>query len=238
MGVPDSGNAWAFPEHDAPPHKVTITRAYFLGVREVTQREFETVMGTNPSWHSPFSGGAELVKNLDAATLPVENVTWNEAAEFCRKLTARPEELAAGRRYRLPTEAEWEYACRAGATESPRFIETWPNPEERTAIAGKLKHPEEPITPQPVGSTSANPFGCSEMRGNVFEWTADWFNRSYYRNSPAADPQGPSSGYLKVIRGWDWVFIGPQCKDFHLVTPPWIRSRYVGFRVVMDLEKP
>ncbi|MGE3317574.1 MAG: SUMF1/EgtB/PvdO family nonheme iron enzyme [Planctomycetaceae bacterium] len=234
MGLPDAENAYAFPERDAPPHQVRLTRGYYLGAHEVTQREFEEVMNRQPSWHSPNGGGAALVKEFDADTLPVESVTWNEAVEFCRRLSERPEERKARRTYRLPTEAEWEFACRAGSTRPQPFTEKWQNLNDFTAIAGKEKHPREPLVPQPVGSTAPNAFGFSEMRGNVFEWTADWFDRDYYARSPVDDPPGPRSGYLKVVRGWDWVFIGPQCKDFHLVTPPSVPSRYVGFRVAMD----
>jgi formylglycine-generating enzyme required for sulfatase activity len=129
------------------------------------------------------------------------------------------------------------YACRSGSTVPHPFVADWPNPENFAELAGKNKHPtKEPLVPRAVGGFAANAFGLHDMRGNVFEWTADWFERDYYSRSRKDDPEGPPKGYVKVVRGWDWVFIGSQCKDFHLVTPPWIRSRYVGFRVVMEMN--
>jgi prepilin-type processing-associated H-X9-DG protein len=236
MGQPDANNQWGYPKHDAPPHEVRIVRGFHAGVCEVTQRQFEMVMGGNPSWHSAAGGGASVVEELDTSNFPVENVTWDAATEFCERLSGRPDEKQAGRIYRLPTEAEWEYTCRAGASEPPRFIGDWPDENDFAEIAGKNKHPTlEPLVPKPVGSFTANAFGVYDMRGNVFEWCSDWFERGYYARSPIDDPQGPAHGHLKVIRGWDWAFIGPQCKDFLFVTPPWQANQYVGFRVVCEI---
>jgi formylglycine-generating enzyme required for sulfatase activity len=238
MGLPDEGNSWPFPEWDVKPHTVDITRRFYIGVHEVTQQQFQTVMGSNPSWHAATGGGAPLVRSLDTARLPVENMTWREAAEFCKRLSDRSAEAAAGRSYRLPTEAEWEYVCRSGSSEAHRFIADWTGVNTLDELAGKEKHPtKEPLVPTPVGSYPPNAFGVCDMRGNVFEWTADWFDRTYYAHSPPNDPTGPSTGFLKVVRGWDWTFIGPQCKDFQFMTPPWKRNQYIGFRVVCEMSQ-
>jgi len=239
MGLPDKDNGWPFPESDARPHTVHITRHFHIGMYEVTQREFLTVTGANPSWHSKAGGGAALVRSLDTLRLPVENVTWNEAAAFCTRLSDLPAEKEAGRMYRLPTEAEWEYVCRSGSSNPHPFVPDWTGADNCDELAGKNKHPTlEPLVPKAVGSFHPNAFGVYDMRGNVFEWTADWFDTTYYAHSPPNDPQGPPSGFLKVVRGWDWVFIGPQCKDFQLMTPPWKRNQYIGFRIVCETVKP
>ena len=126
MGLPDMNNNWPFPEWDLKPHTVCITRPFTIGVHEVTQEQFRKIMGTNPSWHAKTGGGAALVRTLGStARLPVEYVTWNEAAAFCQRLSALAAERAAGRRYRLPTEAEWEYVCRSGSSEPHPFVPDW-----------------------------------------------------------------------------------------------------------------
>jgi formylglycine-generating enzyme required for sulfatase activity len=239
MGLSDKGNRWPFPDWDVKPHPVHITRPFYVGVHEVTQRQFQTVMGTNPSWHSKTGGGAALVRGLETARLPVENVSWHEAVAFCTRLSDLQAERGEGRVYRLPTEAEWEYVCRSGSTEPHPFVWDWIGADNFDELAGKNKHPtKEPLVPKPVGSYSPNAFGVCDMRGNVFEWTGDWFDRTYYAHSPLNDPQGPSSGFVKVVRGWDWIFIGPQCKDFQFMTPPWKRNQYIGFRVVCETVTP
>jgi formylglycine-generating enzyme required for sulfatase activity len=195
-------------------------------------------MQKNPSWHAPMGGGATKVRRLDSTRLPVENVTWYEANDFCARLSKIAAERQARRIYRLPTEAEWEYACRGGSTEPHPFDPSWPVdgswPEE---LAGKPGHPKDgPLWPLYVETYPPNPFGLYDMRGNVFEWCNDWFDRTYYRRSPRDDPKGPSTGFLKVVRGWDWVFIGPQCKEFKMATTPWKKNPYIGFRVACELK--
>jgi formylglycine-generating enzyme required for sulfatase activity len=106
-------------DSELPQHRVVITKAFFLGKYEVTQKEFSAVTGWNPSFYSAVGSREDLkerVAGLDTSLYPVDGVSWDAAAEFCRQLSALPEEAAAGRTYRLPTEAEWEYACRAGTT--------------------------------------------------------------------------------------------------------------------------
>lgn len=234
MGLPDSNNRWPYPS-GAIAHPVKITKPYLLGVYEVTQDEYNRVMERNPSWHCADGGGSSIVSAVDTSRFPVENVSWNDAVEFCRKLSALPAEKSAGRSYRLPTEVEWEYACRSGSSEPYPLNADWEHNDGRGEIAGREPHPtNEKMPPTPVGSYQPNAFGLYDMRGNVFEWCDDWFLRDYYSHSPAEDPKGPDHGYLKTVRGWDWTFIGTQCKDFLVTTAPWQKNPYIGFRIVCE----
>ncbi len=230
MGLPNEENTAAYPE-EAPAHPVRITRPFLLGVHEVTQDQFQKVMGYNPSWHAPNGEGSHEIVSEDTARHPVENVTWYESVEFCTKLAGLSEETAAGRRYRLPTEAEWEYAARAGRTSPYPFTNAWLEGDQTGIISGKAWKKEIPI--EPVGSYPANDFGVHDMCGSVFEWTNDWFGLDYYRRSPRDDPQGPETGYLRVMRGWYWLFTGPACVS-NMSPPPWRKNPYVGFRVVCE----
>ncbi|MGH7134806.1 MAG: SUMF1/EgtB/PvdO family nonheme iron enzyme, partial [Pirellulales bacterium] len=214
MGVPDVGNDEPAPP-ECPPHEVTISRAFWMGVHEVTQRQYQSVMGTNASQHSPDAAGAESKDDF-----PVENVTWHEAQEFCRRLGDLPEETAAHRQYRLPTEAEWEYASRSGKSEPYH----WTLRREPGGTSGEAAGIEPPLPVTEVGSYAANEFGLFDMRGNVWEWCADWFDRSYYGRSPRIDPQGPAKGYLKVVRGSDWIFVGEVCRINYPIMSPWQKS--------------
>lgn len=237
MGLPNQGNSFLV-LGEAPPHPVQISTAYYLGIHEVTQSEYMVVMETNPSWHSPTGEGANRVAKTDTAVLPVENVTWYEAQMFCERLSERAQEKEAGRRYRLPTEAEWEYACRSGEpTPYPPPI-AW---DKRYGFqfadkpSGTVPHESE-LIPAKVGTFGPNQFGVYDMCENVYEWTADWFAADYYSISPQVDPPGPIHGSLKVIRGWHWVFTGPACKT-NMATAPSGKSRFVGFRIVCEIDQ-
>jgi len=174
---------------EGPQHKVKISMGFWMGVTEVTQKQYQAVMGTNPSF---FKGD----------NLPVSGLNWNDAVEFCRKLSQKE-----GGTYRLPTEAEWEYSCRAGTTTPFYFGETistdQANYDGNYAYGnGRKGVVRRELTP--VGSFQANAFGLYDMHGNVFEWCQDRFGKSYYSNSPEVDPQGPSFGEYRVIRGGSW----------------------------------
>lgn len=161
---------------------------------------------------------------------PMTNVTWQAANTFCQRLSAMPEEQAASRTYRLPTEAEWEYACRSGSREAALGSNRTANVEVNGESAGHLPGLEL----APVGSFASNQFGLHDMRGNAWEWTADWYDRDYYARSRVDDPAGPANGYLKVVRGSDWRFVGEPCLiDYH-VMPPWKSNPFVGFRIVCE----
>jgi formylglycine-generating enzyme required for sulfatase activity len=184
MGVPRDEYG-RLDDNELPQHEVSVSRDYYLGVHEATQAQYKTVMGENPSYfrNSP-----------DSNRLPVENVTWHQAQEFCNRLSARPEEKSNERVYRLPTEAEWEMACRGGSTTAYGFGD---DRRELSNYAWYSENSNERT--HPVGSKAANAFGLYDMHGNVSEWCSNWMGK--YPNSPAVDPRGPSSGKFKVIRG-------------------------------------
>jgi formylglycine-generating enzyme required for sulfatase activity len=231
MGSPDSEVGRG---QDERPHRVRITKPFYLGMYEVTQQEYEQVMGTNPSNFA--NGGLDVgkVSGLNTRRFPVEEVNWEESEEFCEKLSQLPRERAAGRRYRLPTEAEWEYACRAdtttafsfGAQLNARDANRWTT-NNTTVDALFLGRPAQ------VGSYSPNAFGLYDMHGNAHEWCADWYGKDYYESSQAADPQGPAAGSFRVIRGGGWGSAPVRCRSAHRgAEAPTHCDHEVGFRVV------
>ncbi len=214
MGSPESEKRHL--SHEGPQHRVRITRPFYLGVYEVTQEAYERVMGTNPSDFSRDGRDGNWVSGQDTSRFPVESVTWNDAVEFCRRLSVLPAERSAGREYRLPTEAQWEYACRAGTTTPFHFGSVL---NGRQANCGgnnpygtSEKGPYLRRTTT-VGSYGANGFGLYDMHGNVWEWCSDWYDENYYANSPVDDPQGPASGLHRVSRGGGWLSYAWGCRS-------------------------
>jgi formylglycine-generating enzyme required for sulfatase activity len=185
MGSPDSDSDARSDEK--PQHLVKITTPFYLSEKEVSQQEYEKVMGSNPSH---FKGQDH----------PVEQVTWDDSRAFCRTLTANPREVTPGRMYVLPTEAEWEYACRAGTDTTFVWGES-PNKQGLYAWAGLSAD----LRTHPVGEKLANPWGLFDIVGNVWEWTSDRMGANYYGTSPGSDPLGPGVGSLRVIRGAGWA---------------------------------
>ncbi|MBI5759336.1 MAG: formylglycine-generating enzyme family protein [Planctomycetales bacterium] len=198
MGATDGGD---FDEQ--PAHTARISRDFFLGVYEITQADWQTVMGENPSWFSPTGPARADVGKRDTRCHPVDHVTWHEAVGFCRRLSDLPAEKQAGRTYRLPTEAEWEFACRAGTTTT---FSTGHELSPRHACFATTE-------PKPVGSFPPNAWGLFDMHGNVWEWCADWYDPGYFVRSPAADPTGPPEGTGKVIRGGAWNSTATYCRS-------------------------
>ena len=172
-------------------HEVTISKDYYLGVYEVTQAQYENVMGKNPSH---FQGAIVGNENAD---LPVENVSWDDAVEFCKKLSDLPEEKKAGRIYRLPTEAEWEYACRAGSKTAYSFDDE----DGLLPEYGWFRRNSSSRT-HTVGLLEPNVWGLFDMHGNVWEFCSDWY--AEYPKGPVSDPSGPSKGAHRVYRGGGW----------------------------------
>lgn len=169
---------------EGPETQVTLSKGYWLGRTEVTQRQYEAIMGTNPSTLTTAGSSA-----------PVERVSWIDAMKFCRTLTER--ERAAGRLPKgyvltLPTEAQWEYACRAGTTSAYAG--------EPDAMAWHAKNSGG--TTHPVGTKKPNAWGFYDMSGNVLEWCVDWYGP--YPGGAVTDPRGPERGYYRTARGGSW----------------------------------
>jgi formylglycine-generating enzyme required for sulfatase activity len=212
MGAPDSEKILSW---ERPQHKVNISKPFYLGKYEVTQEQWEAVMGNNPSW-------------LKGRTNPVELVSWNDTQEFIRRLNARE----GHGRYRLPTEAEWEYAARAGTTTAYSFGDDAGNLGRYAwCTPGDEAH-------HPVGQKEANAWGLHDMHGNVHEWVQDWYDKTYYSHSPETDPLGPSTGSRRVIRGGGYGDAAMLCRSsarLHF----WPK-RYVGadggFRLALSPE--
>ncbi len=227
-------------EAEGPLRRVRITRPFYLGVSEVTQRQFQHVMGYNPSFFSEDAGGQ--AEESDDGDLPVERVTWDEAVAFCRRLSEFPEERAAGWHYRLPTEAEWEYACRAGTT-TPFHFGSQLNGIQANCN-GDYPYGTRDAGPSrgqtvPVGSYPPNPFGLYDMHGNVWEWVADWYDAAYYARAPQADPPGPRTGHARTRRGGGWLSLATRCRAANRDhNEPQTRYEDLGFRVARVRREP
>jgi len=198
-------------ENERPEHTVRISRSFFIGQYEVTQRQYQQVMGENPS-------------AFPDPDRPVENVNWHDAMEFCRRLSAREQ-----RRYRLPTEAEWEYVCRAGGTTAyAAGAELTPG----SAAIGGRGVDEGTST---VGSYGPNARNVHDMHGNVWEWCQDRWDKDYYRNSSTVDPVGSLIGSLRMIRGGSWRdgAVAARSASRRKLNPN-LRRDDVGFRVVRE----
>jgi len=214
---------------DETQHKVTLTKGFWLGKHEVTQRQWQSVMGKNPS-HLKSAG-------LDA---PVESVSWNDCQEFLKKLNA-----PAGHEYRLPTEAEWEYAARGGPL-SKGFTYSGSNDADDVAWYhensgdhrlddvkwdGK-KLLENKCRPHPVGQRKPNELGLYDMSGNVYEWCQDSYGE--YASDAAVDPTGARTGSFRVYRGGSWYFNAGRCRSADRYGSGPSRSQnYLGFRVAL-----
>jgi formylglycine-generating enzyme required for sulfatase activity len=172
-------------------------------------------MGENPS---EFKG----------TNNPVETVSWEDAVAFCKKLSELPEEKAAGRVYRLPTEAEWEYACRAGSTTRFGFGDS-----DSQLGPYALFDENSARTTHPVGGKTSNAWGLYDMHGNVWEWCADW--KDDYSTSAVTDPAGPATGSHRVLRGGSWLFEAAFCRSADRYrSAPSNRDFYLGFRVALS----
>jgi formylglycine-generating enzyme required for sulfatase activity len=240
---------------EAPQHNIDITKTFWLGIHEVTQKQFKQVMSYNPSYFSKDDEGKDeleyfdaskpadgksKVAGVDTSDFPVENVSWEEALEFCKKLTARDEVKPYGWMYRLPTEAEWEYACRGGAPSYQVFhfgnflTSKQANFDGNYPFDGAPKGPYLARTCK-VGSYQKNRLGLYDMHGNVQEWCADWYDDGYYRRTPSNDPPGPAMGKERVIRSGDWNYHAKDCRSAARdCMGPGSRSKYVGFRVALS----
>ena len=221
-------------EDDERRHEVTISRDYHLGMHEVTQAQYTKIMGKNPSH---FQGDAvaerhpetnRVVKEVDSANHPVEEVSWEDAVEFCQRLSALPEEKKAGRVYRLPSEAEWEYACRAGSQMAYSF-----GSDEKSLVNFGWYDSNSKEKTHAVGLKKANAWGLYDMHGNVWEWCADWYDE--YPKGSATDPRGPEAGSIRVIRGGGWLLDAVYCRSADRYgRVPSFRGLNLGFRVALS----
>lgn len=192
-------------------HNVRITHPFYIGVNEVTQAQYAKVMGENPSRYV-------------GENLPVDSVSWFAARSFCEKLSA-----IEGVVYRLPTEAEWEYAARAGI----RTRHYWGD-EVEGAYAWYRSNSD--LRPHPVGLKKPNQWGLYDMIGNAWEWCADWYSVEYFANPPVDDPAGPESGTHRVLRGASWQ---EPADNLNLIqrgmSEPGAQDFTIGFRVVREI---
>ena len=225
---------------EGPQHRVRITKPFYLGTYLVTQGEYQRVMGVNPSEFSATGKGKDKVASQDTKRFPVEWVSWDDAVEFCRKLSELPEEKTTGRTYLLPSEAQWEYACRAGNVGRYGFSSGRsgiPKEYEEKAPsdygwfrdnAGGMTHA--------VGGKRPSAWGLYDMHGNVWEWCRDWYDVGYYVQTPVDDPTGPLGGSLRVYRGGCWHDPARDCRSAgRNLIEPGNRNRDVGFRVSLVL---
>jgi formylglycine-generating enzyme required for sulfatase activity len=229
-------------------HEVEISKPFYLGVHEVTQSEYARVMGKKPR-----PRGAPVGEGPD---FPTANVEWGDAVNFCQRLTALPAEKLAGRKYRLPTEAEWEYACRAGTTTPFSFGSSLSAKQANFngdfPYGGADKGPYLRRTAK-VGSYAPNAWGLYDMHGNVAEWCADFYDKDYYPKSPKVDPTGPAKGahptgftsrtvpgpgqFYRVIRGGSWLDEARGCRSaYRFRAMPHEPYQMIGLRVVCEVE--
>ncbi len=238
MGSPDD-------EKDAdndekPQHSVRITRPFYLGVHEVTQAQYQAVMGKNPSYFSATGGGKDKVAGRSTDQYPVESVSWLDAVTYCNRLSEKEglkpfyeisgETVRAadwkGPGYRLPTEAEWEYACRAGARTRYSFGEDAAGLGEHAWYDGNSG-----ASSHLVGERRGNAFGVFDMHGNVWEWCWDRYG-DYKSDALMDDPTGPLDGSDRVRRGGSWYIAAECCRAaYRSRLAPTVTNRYLGLRL-------
>jgi len=213
MGCSPEDNACYADE--TPRHTVAVS-AFKMSTHEITQAQWRAVMGSNPSY---FSGCGNFC--------PVENVSWNDVQEFIERLN-----FLTGKQYRLPTEAEWEYAARAGNT-TPYYCGDDESCLDGIAWDGSNADAQ----PHPVGQKVPNSWGLYDMSGNVWEWCQDWYAEGFYEESPEADPPGPDTGLFRVLRGGSWGGSSRHCRSSNRqFYYPSLSNSTFGFRLCHDVQ--
>ncbi|MGD9332629.1 MAG: formylglycine-generating enzyme family protein [Desulfobacterales bacterium] len=204
-------------ENELPQHEISFPKAFYIGKYTVTQSQWQAVMNSSPS---EFPGPDR----------PVENVSHEDACVYIKRLN----ENENTRTYRLPTEAEWEYAARAGQQSTYCF-----GPETRRLTEYAWFQNNSGGKTHTVGQLAPNDWGLHDMHGNVHEWCADWYGREYYAASPSQKPSGPRKGVARVLRGGDWGSEAWYCRcAVRSLSSPLRRSPRVGFRVLKDRDEP
>ena len=200
-------------DEEKPVHKVTISKPFHMGKFEVTQEQWEVVMGSNPS-------------HFKGAKKPVDRVSWEACQTFIKKLN---EKFArSGVTFALPTEAEWVYACRAGSTSRFGFGDGQTDLAQYAWFEGNAGGETHP-----VGQKKPNAWGLYDMHGNVWEWCADWYDGDYYKKSPAVDPTGPTAVTSRVLRGGSWSDLALYCRSsYRYCLPPWFCVHCYGLRLL------
>jgi formylglycine-generating enzyme required for sulfatase activity len=244
MGAPVSDPDYNINGNDdeGPQHQVTISQNFYMGTYLLTQAQWKAVMGSNPSYFSTAGGGS----GTDDLQRPVEQVSWNDIATsttsptytcFLDWLNANMATICplcpTNYEFRLPTEAEWEYACRAGT--ATRFF--WGDyTDTDTTINGYAWYEgNDNTTTEPVGGKTPNAWGLYDMAGNVYEWCQDWYDATYYTAASQTDPVGPHTvGSYRVLRGGSWNYSSGNCRSaYRIDNDPDLRYDAVGFRVVL-----
>ncbi|MFN0196500.1 MAG: SUMF1/EgtB/PvdO family nonheme iron enzyme, partial [Planctomycetaceae bacterium] len=238
-----------YPKDERPVRTIRLSRDFHISAYEVTQREYRLLMEDNPSYFSTLGEGSKKVGDELTDHFPVESVTWTDAVEFCRKLNELPEEIAAGRTYRLPTEAEWEYVCRAGKdapySTGAALSSKQANFNGTASVQGAEPGPFLERTAA-VGSYAPNDWGVFDMHGNVAEWCQDWYSPKAYEDPVFEDPVGPQPEKpedekaleSRVIRGGSWSELGFECRSSRRYRiRPYEKSRLVGFRVICQMPQ-
>jgi formylglycine-generating enzyme required for sulfatase activity len=206
---------------ESPLSRITISEAFWMGIYEVTQEQFVAVMGYNPSCFAGKDKGPSA-----GPRKPAVNMLWNDATQFCRRLSER-----TGLDVRLPTEAQWEYACRSGSTTRFSFGDS----DSSFAGYGWCYVEGAPAWPRPVGQKKPNAWGLFDMHGNVNELCSDWYGSSL--GGDATDPKGPKTGKVRVVRGGSWMDRPGSCRSaYRKGCPPNVASFSTGFRVVVAAE--
>jgi formylglycine-generating enzyme required for sulfatase activity len=217
--------------NEKPRHQVTISKPFHFGKYEVTQAQWEAVMGSSPytlARSNPYYGLPGMAERLNKPSNPA-TVSWNDAQEFIQRLNKNE----GHNRYRLPTEAEWEYAARAGTTTAYSFG------DDTSQLGRYAWHGEDFASgsTHQVGQKEPNAWGLYDVHGNVWEWVQDWYDERYYSQSPSVDPPGPSSGSGRVVRGGSWHQTATSWRSaFRRQYDPDYRGISIGFRLVRSAE--
>ena len=226
MGSPDNERGRS--DGDGPQRHVVITRPFYMSIHEVTQEQYEAATGGNPSH---FRRGS---------TDPVDGVSWDDAVTFCETLSR-----GMTKTIRLPTEVEWEYACRAGTRTAYSWGNSWKqgvcnaenHPKGRNNNVPEFRRRGLPVdSTMPVGTFKPNAWGLYDMHGNLWEWCSDW--KGSYADADTRDPEGPSSGEYRVLRGGAWICVPRGCRSSCRYGLPgeWGYD-FVGFRVVVEIDR-